>query len=169
MMRIPRPLFLRILPLALVAATLAATSASAQTNYPLVCRGGGGLRLIPKVALQPPGAIMAQMQFNRATHAAVTGVEPGTCAWQDRGINNAEPNALCFTGVRHLSFDLGAGRELAWMRAEVWGGDASVIFWEGGEQPDGAAFQLGNSAEYQHYRAHNDPVHGCLEVTHVGP
>ena len=168
-MRITRslPLF-SILPIALVAIALTASAAVAQTSYPLVCRGGTGLRLVPKLELRPGGAIQALLQFNRGTHSAVTGVDPGTCAWQDRGINSAEPTSLCFSQVLHLSFDLGASRDLAWLRAEVVGGDASVIFWEGGERPDGAAFQLGNSAEYQHYRARNDPARGCLAVTHVG-
>ena len=109
------------------------------------------------------------MRFVRATRGAALGVEAGTCAWQDRGIAPAEPAAMCFQRVGHLSFDLSGSGALGWLRLSVWGGDAPVIFWEGGERPDGAAFRLGNTGELQYYRAYQDASRGCLLVTRVGP
>jgi len=140
---------------------------AAQTSYPLICRGGAGLRLAPEV--RAGGATVLRLKFTRGRQGAVAGVEPGTCAWQDRGVRDAEPAALCFAPVQHLGFETAGGREMAWLRLQASGGDAAVIFWEGGERPDGIAYQPGNAAEYEYYRAYHDASRACLAVTHVGP
>lgn len=140
--------------------------AAAQISYPLVCRGGPGLRLAPEVS---GGTSRLLLRFTRGRRGAVGGaLDPGTCAWQDRGVRDSQPAVLCFGPVTHLSFEMASGREIAWLRAQV-AGSAPVIFWEGGERPDGTAYQPSNPAEIQYYRAYHDAAHACLAVTHVGP
>jgi hypothetical protein len=154
--------------LTLLALSLSAPSTlSAQASYPLVCRGGAGLRLAPEVGSGTASSV--RLRFTRGRQGAVVGVEPGTCAWQDRGVREPEPAVLCFGPVQHLSFESAGGRELAWIRVQASGGDAPVIFWEGGERPDGVAYQPSNSGEYEYYRARYDASRSCLAVTHVGP
>jgi hypothetical protein len=148
-----------------LAAALAAP-APAQTSYPLVCRGGPTMRLAPEVA---GGSARVLIRFARAARGAVLGVEPGTCAWQDRGINSAEPAVLCFARADHVGFEMNAAREVVALRVRAWAGDRPVIFWEGGEEPDGAALRIGDSGEHWYLRAYNDPSRGCLMVSQVGP
>ncbi|MFL5538297.1 MAG: hypothetical protein ACJ8J0_04865 [Longimicrobiaceae bacterium] len=165
MSSIPRPaVFLAMLALS---ALPRPSSLAAQTSYPLICRGGAGLRLASEVG--STGASVVRLRFNRARQGAVAGVEPGTCAWQDRGVRESEPAVLCFAPAQHLSFELANAKEIAWMRVQAAGGNAPVIFWEGGERPGGFAYQPGNAAEYEYYRAYHDPTRSCLAVTHVGP
>lgn len=154
----------------LLHATLLATlfsGAPAQTSYPIVCRGGPGMRLAPEMASASPGRLL--VRFNRGGRGAVHGVDAGSCAWQDRGIAAAEPAALCFARIDHLSLEMSAAREVTSLRARGWAGDRSVIFWEGGERPDGAAFRLGDQSAHWYFRAYNDASRGCLLVTQVGP
>ena len=145
-----------------------APSLVAQTSYPLICRGGPGLRLAPQAGTAGPSRLL--LRFNRGRRGAVAGVEPGTCAWQDRGVGEAEPAVRCFGPVQHLSFEMAAGgREMAWLRAQASIAGVSLIFWEGGERPDGIAYQPSNPAEHEYFRAYHDAAHACLAVTHVGP
>ena len=159
--------FAAFLVLALITPMLRPAPLAAQTAYPLICRGGPGLRVAPEVGSGT--ATVVRLKFTRGMRAAATGVEPGTCAWQDRGVRTNEPAALCFAPVQHLSFETAGGREIAWLRLQASGGNAPVIFWEGGERPDGIAYQPSNAAEYEYYRAYHDPSRACLAVNHVGP
>ena len=87
--------------------------------------------------------------------------------WDSR---EPEPAVLCFGPVQHLSFEMAAGgREMAWLRAQASIAGVSLIFWEGGERPDGIAYQPSNPAEHEYFRAYHDAAHACLAVTHVGP
>jgi hypothetical protein len=139
-------------------------AAEAQTSYGIVCRGGPAMRLAPEVKA---GASRVLLRFNRGSRAAVQGVDPGTCAWQDRGVRESEPAALCFVGVDYTGFETSGARQTPYLRVQARAGTGSVIFWEGGERPDGAAVQI-SSPDAQYYRAYNDPAGGCLRVTHVG-
>jgi len=164
---IPRPAAF-LATLTLLALPLSRPAAlAAQASYPLVCRGGAGLKLAPEVG--PGTASSVRLRFTRGRQGAVGGVEPGSCAWQDRGVRDSEPAVLCFGPVQRLSLETAGGRELAWYRVRASGGDAAVVFWEGGERPDGIAYQPGNAAEYEYYRAYHDAARSCLAVTHVGP
>ena len=141
-------------------------SAAAQTSYPIVCRGGPAMRLEVEVKAGSPGSV--RLHFARGGRAAVLGVDPGTCAWQDRGMRAAEPAVLCFARPDHTGFTLAASRTISQLRVRAFAGTQPVIFWEGGERPDGAAVQLA-ATEHQYYRAYHDAGSGCLQATQVGP
>jgi hypothetical protein len=92
---------IRTLQVALAAVTLAG-AVHAQTpwidsagnwhdappSYTLACRGP--LDLEVGMSASPP----ITMRFVKATKPATSGVEPGTCAWIDRGVAAAEPDCL---------------------------------------------------------------------------
>ena len=168
---IPKFRLAAVLAGVLVMASAARTPAlAAQTSYPLICRGGPTLRLSVEMAAEvAAGATRLGLRFARASHGAVGGVEPGTCAWQDRGVRDSEPAVLCLGPAQNLGFQMAAGREMAWIRARVTVGGTPLIFWEGGERPDGAAYQPSNAGELQYYRARHDPSRACLAVTQLGP
>jgi hypothetical protein len=163
-MRLPRSVGFVLV----VIAALIASRASAQQSYSLVCRGGPAMRLTPEVSIGVTSAGSAVVKFTRGGRGAVHGVDPGTCAWQDRGISGAEPAALCFARVDLVSLEISGAREVAWLRVRAWVGSQPGIFWEGGERPDGAAFRLSDSGEHWYFRAYNDATRGCLLVTHIG-
>jgi hypothetical protein len=159
----------RILPLAVPALVALSPGRAAAQSYPLVCRGGAALRLAPEANVSGTPSTRLLVRFVRGNRGAVLGVDPGTCAWQDRGLNTAEPSALCFARMDHVSFEMTAAREVTSLRVRAYAGDRSVIFWEAGERPDGAAFRLGDSGEHWYLRAYTDSSRGCLMVTQLGP
>ena len=66
----------------------------AQTSYPMVCRGGGSMRIISSPDLRRDHTRI-EIRFRKATAAYDFGrglIRPGECAWLDRPINLAEPN-----------------------------------------------------------------------------
>lgn len=71
-----------------------------RREYPLNCRGGGGLAFD---TIGPPdagGAVALSLAFAAspvATGAEGQGLQPGTCAWVDRPLNDAEPRRVWFT------------------------------------------------------------------------
>jgi hypothetical protein len=97
-------LFLTSLTFAsLIIAASIPTGETAETSYPMVCRGGGAMRAVDSDARSArgsmveniPGARVLNVYFQRA--AAGSGSRPpaaGQCAWLDRGIREDEPNVL---------------------------------------------------------------------------
>ena len=83
------------LPVAAIAlALLLPQQAEAQTTYPMVCRGGGSMRIISTPDLRRDHTRI-EIRFRKATAAYNFGrgiVRPGECAWLDRPVNLAEPN-----------------------------------------------------------------------------
>lgn len=137
-----------------------------QASYALVCRGGPAVTMTTHAGTP---STRLHVRFAPGRRAAVEGVDPGTCAWQDRGIRSNEPSTLCFARVEAVMFEMAGAREVAWTRVQARVNLKPVIFWEGGERPDGAAIRI-SSTEAQHYRAYSTFHSGarCLMVTHVG-
>ena len=90
---------------AIFACAIASSPARADppTLYPLECVFDGGqhvttyLELTRPAALADPNfrpALVSQLRFRPANRAASRGVDPGTCAWQDRAFRAGEPNAI---------------------------------------------------------------------------
>ncbi len=100
-----------IAPLGLALAVLmAAASSPAQQAYPLVCRGGGDMRLeILYQAYEPAisGRFSGILIRFRGADAGAATRQPlrGECAWLDRGFRPGE------VGDRPLRFPLGPGIE----------------------------------------------------------
>src|SRR5213075_505151 len=65
------------------------SAARPMEDYPLVCRGGGGL--VTGIA---PGERNIGFSFIRGTKPAGDGLAPGECSWQDRGMRADEPDRL---------------------------------------------------------------------------
>ncbi len=72
-----------------------------RREYPLNCRGGGGLVFD---TIGPPsdagGTVTLSLTFAANPAAAGPegqGLQPGTCAWVDRPVNDAEPRQVRFT------------------------------------------------------------------------
>jgi hypothetical protein len=72
-----------------------------RREYPLNCRGGGGLVFD---TISPPsdanGAVALSLTFAASAVASGPegqGLQPGTCAWVDRPVNDAEPRQIRFT------------------------------------------------------------------------
>lgn len=64
-------------------------AALTQQNYPLICRGGGGL-----VTGAAPGEENIGFTFARGTKPAGEGLAPGECSWTDRGMFASEPDRV---------------------------------------------------------------------------
>ena len=166
------------LSLAAVLACAAADTVTAQVNsvttlgtqptsYALVCRGGPAVTMTTHAGTS---ATRLHVRFAPGRRPAVEGVDPGTCAWQDRGLLATESSTLCFARVDTVMFEMAGTRAVAWMRVQANVNLMPVIFWEGGERPGGAAIRI-SSNEAQYYRAYSTSHSGarCLMVTHVGP
>lgn len=152
-----------LLALALLASA-ADTARVAAQSYGIVCRGGPAMRLVPEI---DGGTSRLLLRFARGTRPAVQGVDPGTCAWQDRGVRTSEPAVLCFGRIDSVSLEIAGNRSVANLRIRAYAGGVPVIFWEDGERPDGASVQI-SSSEAQYYRAQYNAAGRCLLVTHVG-
>jgi hypothetical protein len=78
----------------------------APLNYSLTCQIGK----TNAVDLATNGSGSVVITINKSPTPASSGVQPGACAWQDRGMRPAEPSALCFTnaGIGGISLVNGA-------------------------------------------------------------
>ncbi len=75
--------------------TLLPVSSHAQQAYPLVCRGGGGMET---TVIANPGAstVSLNIRFLRQNGAALYGIGVGYCAWEDRGVDDNEPDLILY-------------------------------------------------------------------------
>jgi hypothetical protein len=75
--------------------TLAAGPSSAQPAYPLTCvfEAGQTVGISPSLS-RPTTDLTVGFAFRAATKPAAEGVDPGTCAWQDRGFRPGEPTTV---------------------------------------------------------------------------
>ena len=87
--------------MAIAAGALAACMTAALADppsYPMICRGGPGMRIVVNHDVDTagmPGATAMTVYFHKAPLAANTAPPPpGSCAWKDRPLNAAEPAAL---------------------------------------------------------------------------
>lgn len=66
----------------------------AQDGYPMTCVFDGSQSIGVEDHPNNPSKINVYFSFKRATKAANLGVDPGTCAWQDRGLYSDEPSFI---------------------------------------------------------------------------
>jgi hypothetical protein len=65
--------------------------AGAQQSYPLTCKIG------TMNSEQIGGPLPIQtLEFSKSTAPASSGLQPGQCAWTDRGFKPSEPSQICF-------------------------------------------------------------------------
>lgn len=83
-------MLLMIIGLSLLYATLA----FAQTSYPMTCVFDGSQNVSITPSLTAARKLVVSFSFKRATKPATQGVDPGTCAWQDRGLYADEPTIM---------------------------------------------------------------------------
>jgi hypothetical protein len=130
----------------------------------LICRGGDNYTIAISTN-NPSVNARFYYQFRKTARAATAGLQPGECAWTDRGVNADEPDSLAF------EFD---GAVLV-ANIRRTNGTTGAIFQYGGSsaalQRTIRAIQSGN--EFQVY-AYNDRSstswsRGSLKVTRVGP
>ncbi len=94
--------------LIVAAAQLCSVSVVAQ-SYPLVCRGDKGAVIKDD---GPPQGV--SLKFKKGSAAAASGLAPGECSWQDRGLNAAEPDILV-QPTRQLRADEAVSAEYKWI------------------------------------------------------
>ena len=78
----------------------AASLANAATSYPLTCRGGGTIGLVAQTK-------KAVMYFGKSGQLAGAGLQPGQCAFADRGVSAAEPPCLDQANVNAVAWITG--------------------------------------------------------------
>jgi len=66
-----------------------------EPSYPMVCRGGGGMRFNVLGEGYGLSGTMVVLEFRRAGGAGPGSLAPGECTWLDRTIDSAEPNRIC--------------------------------------------------------------------------
>jgi hypothetical protein len=150
------------LTIGLAVTMLGLNSASAQTRYPMTCRGGAGYyldiykdtstRFGPNYPLLTNQVIL---WFKHGTNPAHQGLlNPGECTWADRGMAQGEPVALCMTGVK-LTVDLQTNSTGKWSFG--W-------FTQTGSNPPhvrNVLTGLVSSNQYQTFWVYND-LKGCM-------
>ena len=83
--------FIQLFASALLCSALISGAASAQTRYPLQCRGGGNMAV--NIAGQAAGGgTEIVITYDRAT--VTRGIPAGSCSWLDRTMNDREPRSL---------------------------------------------------------------------------
>ncbi len=70
---------------------VSSVSAAQQHVFPLVCRGGGS---ITPSTVRIIGLTFIGFTFTRGKKPAGEGLAPGECSWEDRAINDDEPNTV---------------------------------------------------------------------------
>jgi hypothetical protein len=98
-----------------LATAFAASPATAQKSYPVVCRGGGNMMA------EVSAGNTVRVRFEPA-RAGASDAPPaaGECAWLDRGFRSGEPNNLLVRGNgRHADYLLDAVRNASTFQAHV--------------------------------------------------
>jgi len=99
---------------ALAAVTFFATSAHADPSYPLICRGGPGMRVMVNHDVPDgihTGTTHMTVFFRPAAAPASPG--PGECVWMDRTFRAGEPANFSMSGDVEFAFQVnGNGRVL---------------------------------------------------------
>jgi len=95
----------------LIGLSLIVNTASAQTTFPLACRGSTDSSLMNfDIAINATGGDSVLVNFTKGTFgAAFAAPFPGTCTWFDRGINANEPARLLHTPGIHFNVGLFIG------------------------------------------------------------
>ena len=93
---------LKIAAATLLCAAAVASSANAQTRYPLHCRGGGDMAVNIQ-GQETGGGTEIVISYRRA--AVTTGLPAGTCAWHDRVLNSREPQSIRIVVRARMSVD----------------------------------------------------------------
>lgn len=90
---------------AAAALALAPLPAAAQTAYPLTCVFAAGQTVGINPSLpRPTTELVVGFGFRPATRPATEGVDPGTCAWQDRAFRPGEPTIVLHIVQPHWSY-----------------------------------------------------------------
>ena len=136
--------FEKLLLMSLIALT---GSQAFAESYTLVCRGGDLRRAVYRGETD-----RIDMDFRRGTRAASLGVDPGHCAWIDRGLTNAEPATVC-----HANVDA---------KTVSWSNQGARLVVKAVNAP---YFDfIYDSSRVFTFQAYND-TRGCLVVTRLGP
>lgn len=84
----------------LIACLVSMAYAQQPKGYPLMCKGGGDytIQMLSGVENASP----MNYTFKKGSRAATAGLQPGECAWMDRGFRGNEPAVISFDfkGVR---------------------------------------------------------------------
>lgn len=77
------------------------TAPAAFASSPLICRGGGDISVVHFASLAS-SQLKTEIQVVFEKHGAAAGangeqLSPGTCAWQDKAISEAEPGMITDT------------------------------------------------------------------------
>lgn len=67
------------------------TSAYAEEGYPMTCVFDGTQSVSIRPSTTVARKLLVSFGFKRATKPATQGVDPGTCAWNDRAVYQDEP------------------------------------------------------------------------------
>jgi len=133
----------------------ATAGAAGPQSYPMVCRGGGGMRVEWYGARAVTGRSTTPQVALQFAHAAAAASErqpgPGQCAWLDRPLNAKEASRMVIDGEAvYFQLQAGGRADVSFIPSEV-------------NQVVRAA--LGGSVFYVHARTDG----GVLAVTRVGP
>ena len=105
---------LKITSAALALSCLFASAASANPSYPLICRGGPGMRIMVNHDVPDgvhTGATAMTVFFRAAASAANPG--PGECVWMDRTFRPGEPENFWVKGEVEFAFQVQGDARLA--------------------------------------------------------
>lgn len=67
-------------------------------DYPLTCRGGGGL------SIHNASGNQVQIRFLPGNGAVTNGLQPGQCTWSDRALRDSEPRRICDSSASASSY-----------------------------------------------------------------
>jgi hypothetical protein len=131
---------------------LAGLAFAEPQTYPMVCRGGPGMRIMVNHDVDVQGIPGATAMFIYFKPAAKPGSaappQPGECVWMDRTLKSGEPTAL-WIRAPHVEF-------------------AFQVYGDGRIAKDGRTFRLnpeGNSDEAQKWRQLTDAVLNGAQFT----
>ena len=117
-----------------------------QPSHLLVCRGGGNLHFnyTPFSNLSPDPQIW--ITFDRASAGVgaqwenLDALQPGQCAWLDRGVVESEPNQIALLGVQRFA--------IQWQRGQVTGISSELSHINVLQNPDQyQSFQVTNNGK----------------------
>ena len=147
--------------------------ASAEQDYPMVCKGGGHMK--GYIAIEDGGMHGSKktlhIEFERAPQAASRQEPlPGTCAWLDRPISAQEPTKLWLSLYsEYMRIDFQLNKAMINMDVAGTTRDGKIVNWT----VDGNIRYLVDAVyngKLFYVRGYNDPYNsGYIRVDHVGP
>jgi hypothetical protein len=148
--------------------------ASAEQDYPMVCKGGGHMKgyIAFTEGSTTSGTLKSlQIEFEKAPQAASRQeLPPGTCAWLDRPISAQEPTKLWLSLYSEsIRIDFQLNKAMINMDVAGTTRDGKIVNWT----VDGNIRYLVDAVyngKLFYVRGYNDPGNrGYIHVDHVGP